>query len=167
MLPLRLQHQILTASTAPWPNQIPPPCSALHLLMTPHFPTPKPHHLPKDHISLSPSSCQETHGPGEMSSSLLVHFPQPHTWKTLMRAWGKLSNVLRLTCMSSKSNLPPKSCIPSSAKTMMKRKRRRSKEAIERTELSREATRLLRDVQYLGRGETGGEGAGKTVDRTR
>ena len=31
----------------------------------------------------------------------------------------------------------------------MKRKRRRSREAMERTELRREATRLLREVQYL------------------
>lgn len=31
----------------------------------------------------------------------------------------------------------------------MKRKRRRSRDAMERTELSREATRLLREVQYL------------------
>lgn len=39
--------------------------------------------------------------------------------------------------------------MPSSEKMTMKRKRRRSREAMERTELRSEATRLLRDVQYL------------------
>lgn len=39
--------------------------------------------------------------------------------------------------------------MPSSEKMTMKRKRRRSKDAMERTELRSEATRLLRDVQYL------------------
>ncbi len=39
--------------------------------------------------------------------------------------------------------------MPRSEKITMKRKRRRSKEAMERTELRREATRLLREVQYL------------------
>lgn len=66
-----------------------------------------------------------------------------------MRAWGKLSKLLRLTSVSSKSYLPPKSCIPSRAKMMMKRKSNSSREAMERMELSSDATRLLRDVQYL------------------
>lgn len=113
--------------------------------------------LPNPHSLETPFSCLETHSPGETPSLTLqppLPFPQPQTWKTLMRAWGKLSNVLRRTFMSSKSNLPPKSCMPSRAKTMMKRKRRRSREAMERTELSREATRLLKDVQYLGRRDT-------------
>jgi len=66
------------------------------------------------------------------------------------RDWGKLSNVLLLVCISSKLNLPPKSCIPSSEKMMMKRKRSSRREAMERTEFRSEATRLLREFQYLG-----------------
>lgn len=46
-------------------------------------------------------------------------------------------------------NFPPNTCIPSSEKMTMKRKRRRSREAMERTEFRREATRLLKEVQYL------------------
>lgn len=51
--------------------------------------------------------------------------------------------------MSSKLYFPPKTCMPRSEKMMMKRKSRSSREAMERTEFSREATRLLREVQYL------------------
>ncbi len=69
------------------------------------------------------------------------------TWKTVRRDWGKLSKVLRR--VSSKLNLPPKSCIPSRLKMMMNRKSSRSRDAIERTEFSRDATRLLREFQYL------------------
>ena len=39
--------------------------------------------------------------------------------------------------------------MPRREKITMKRKSRRSREAMERTELRREATRLLREVQYL------------------
>lgn len=70
------------------------------------------------------------------------------TWNTVSRDWGKLSKVLRR--VSSKLNFPPKSCMPSKEKMMMKRKSRSSREAMERTELSREATRLDREFQYLG-----------------
>lgn len=66
-----------------------------------------------------------------------------------MRACGKLSKLLRRTSVSSKSYLPPKSCMPSRAEMTMKRKSSSSKEAMERTELSRDATRLLSDVQCL------------------
>lgn len=69
------------------------------------------------------------------------------TWNTVSRDWGKLSKVLRR--VSSKLNFPPKSCIPSKEKMMMKRKSRSSREAMERTEFSREATRLDREFQYL------------------
>lgn len=65
----------------------------------------------------------------------------------MSRAWGKLSNVLLLVTVSSKLNLPPKSCMPRSEKIMMKRKSRSNREAIDFMELSREATRLLRDAQ--------------------
>ncbi|TNN56953.1 hypothetical protein EYF80_032851 [Liparis tanakae] len=40
-----------------------------------------------------------------------------------------------------------------SEKMTMKRKRRRSRQAMERTELRREATRLLKEVQYLQNSE--------------
>lgn len=66
-----------------------------------------------------------------------------------MRACGKLSKLLRLGLWSEKLNLPPNTCMPRSEKMTMKRKRRRSREAMERTELRREATRLLKEVQYL------------------
>lgn len=65
----------------------------------------------------------------------------------MSRAWGKLSKVLRLVTVSSKLNLPPKSCMPSSEKMMMKRKSSNNREAMDFMELSREATRLLRDAQ--------------------
>lgn len=69
------------------------------------------------------------------------------TWKTVSNDWGKLSNVLRR--VSSKLNFPPNSCIPSKLKIMMNRKSSSSREAMERTEFSRDATRLLREFQYL------------------
>lgn len=69
------------------------------------------------------------------------------TWNTVSRDWGKLSKVLRR--VSSKLNFPPKSCMPSREKMMMKRKSRSNREAMERTEFSREATRLDREFQYL------------------
>lgn len=50
---------------------------------------------------------------------------------------------------SRKLNAPPKSCMPSSAKISMKRKRRNSNEMIERIELSNDITRFLSDDQYL------------------
>lgn len=80
---------------------------------------------------------------------LTAHRQGRPTWKTLIRAWGKLSKLLRRTSVSSKSYRPPKSCMPSRAKMTMKRKSSSSSEAMERMELSREATRLLNDVQYL------------------
>lgn len=71
------------------------------------------------------------------------------TWKTLMRACGKLSKLLRWIALSGKLNLPPNTCIPSRAKMTMKRKRSRSREAMDFTEFRRDTTKLLRDVQYL------------------
>lgn len=49
----------------------------------------------------------------------------------------------------SKLNLPPNSCMPSREKMMIKRKRRSSKDAMDFIELSRDATKLLRDAQCL------------------
>lgn len=60
-----------------------------------------------------------------------------------------MSKLLRLGLWSVKLNFPPNTCMPRSEKMTMKRKRRRSREAMERTELRREATRLLKEVQYL------------------
>lgn len=71
------------------------------------------------------------------------------TWNTVRRDCGKLSNVLLRVCISSKLNFPPNSCIPRREKMMMKRKRRSSREAMERTEFSKDATRLLKEFQYL------------------
>ena len=50
---------------------------------------------------------------------------------------------------SRKLKAPPKSCMPSSAKISMKRKRRNSNEIMERIELSNDITRFLNDDQYL------------------
>lgn len=63
-----------------------------------------------------------------------------------------MSKLLRLGLWSEKLNFPPNTCMPRSEKMTMKRKRRRSREAMERTELRREATRLLKEVQYLQNG---------------
>lgn len=72
--------------------------------------------------------------------------------------------------VSSKLKRPPKSCIPSRAKMMMKRKRSSRREAIDFIEFSSEPTRLLSDAQCLRgdwlTGSTGrswrGEGMGGT-----
>jgi len=69
-----------------------------------------------------------------------------------MRAWGKLSKLLRLGVLSGKLNFPPNTCMPSREKITMNRKSSRRREAMERTEFRREATRLLRDFQYLRQG---------------
>lgn len=57
--------------------------------------------------------------------------------------------LLRRTTPSWKLNLFPNTCIPRSAKMTMKRKRSRRRQAMERTEFSKDAMRLLRDVQCL------------------
>lgn len=57
--------------------------------------------------------------------------------------------MLRLVCVWSKLNLPPNSCMPSKEKMMIKRKRRSSKDAMDFIELSRDATKLLKDAQCL------------------
>lgn len=71
------------------------------------------------------------------------------TWKQVRRAWGKASKVLLFVCVSSKLNLPPKSCIPSRAKMMRKRKSSSNRDAMDFIEFSREATRLDSAVQCL------------------
>ena len=75
------------------------------------------------------------------------------TWNTVNRLCTKESKLLRgLASVESKLNLPPKTCIPRRAKMTMKRKRSRSREAMDWIELRREATRLERDRQYLKHG---------------
>ena len=58
-----------------------------------------------------------------------------------------MSKVLLLVWVSSKLNFPPNTCMPSREKMMMKRKSRSSREAMDFIELSRDATKLLRDCQ--------------------
>lgn len=127
-------------------------------------------HSPEGDIELKPESWRRLPGGGDAtlilkdktqhSASMAGerHAGQQPTWKTLMMAWGKLSKLLRRTSTSSKSYLPPKSCMPSKAKMVMKRKSSSSREAMEQTELSRDATRLLSDVQYLREEEQQGGG---------
>lgn len=52
---------------------------------------------------------------------------------------------------AARTDLPPKSCIPRSAKTTMKRKRRKMREMMDFIEFIRDTTRFLRDAQYLER----------------
>ena len=61
---------------------------------------------------------------------------------------------------SGKLKAPPKSCMPSSAKMRMKRKRRNKRERMDRIELSSDITKLRRDDQYL-HNEEEGEGGEK------
>lgn len=49
--------------------------------------------------------------------------------------------------------LPPKSCMPRSAKTTIKRKRRKMREMMDFMEFIRETTRFLRDAQYLNKAQ--------------
>lgn len=52
------------------------------------------------------------------------------------------------------TDCPPKSCMPSRAKTTMKRKSKKSKLMMDFMELSRDTTRLRKDAQYLKKSET-------------
>ena len=70
------------------------------------------------------------------------------TWNTVSMATVKLSKLAD-GLPSRKLKAPPKSCMPSSAKISMKRKRRNSNEIMERIELSNDITRFLSDDQYL------------------
>lgn len=54
-------------------------------------------------------------------------------------------------CVGEVTHCPPKSCMPSRAKTTMKRKRRNSKLMMDFIELRREITRFLSEFQYLER----------------
>lgn len=52
------------------------------------------------------------------------------------------------------TDCPPKSCMPSRAKTTMKRKSRKSKLMIDFIELRRDTTRLRNEAQYLTKTDT-------------
>ena len=70
------------------------------------------------------------------------------TWKTVSIATEKESK-LEAGVPKSKLNVPPKSCIPNSAKIRMKRKSSNSKETIDLSDANRDTTRFLNDDQYL------------------
>lgn len=53
------------------------------------------------------------------------------------------------------TDCPPKSCMPSRAKTTMKRKSRNSKLMMDFIELRRDTTRFRREAQYLTETDTG------------
>lgn len=55
------------------------------------------------------------------------------------------------------THCPPKSCIPSRAKTTMNRKSRKSRLMMDFMEFSKDTTRFLREFQYLPWGEQPGE----------
>lgn len=72
------------------------------------------------------------------------------TWNTVSSACGNVSKLERIFSVAEMpTNRPPNSCMPSSAKMIINRKSKTSKLAMERIELSRDATRLLSDFQYL------------------
>ena len=79
-----------------------------------------------------------------------IHKKHKHTWKTVSSDCQKLSKLLLgVSCVSSKLNLPPNSCIPSRAKMTINKKSSSSKLAMERILFSRDATRFLSEFQYL------------------
>lgn len=72
------------------------------------------------------------------------------TWNTVSRLSTKLSKLCRgFGSVSLKSNLPPKTCMPSSAKMTMNKNSSSNSEAIDWIELSNDATRFESDRQYL------------------
>ncbi len=78
------------------------------------------------------------------NANLIIPIP---TWKTVSMAMEK---ELKLDggVPSGKLKVPPKSCMPSSAKMRMKRKSSSSSEMIDFIELSSDTTRLRSDDQY-------------------
>ena len=81
-----------------------------------------------------------------ISHLFLTPYKVRFTWKTVSIAIEKESK-LDAGVPNSKLNVPPKSCIPSSAKMRMKRKRRSSKETIDFRDANRDTTRLRSDDQ--------------------
>ena len=70
------------------------------------------------------------------------------TWKTVSMA---IENELKFEggVPSSKLKVPPKSCIPNSAKIKINRKRSNNKDMMDLIELSKEITRFRSEDQYL------------------
>lgn len=60
----------------------------------------------------------------------------------------EIKKMMRVGTRES-THCPPKSCMPSRAKTTMKRKRRNSKLMMDFMELRSEMTRFLKEFQYL------------------
>ena len=71
-----------------------------------------------------------------------------NTWKTVSKLCQNESKLWRGKPLS-KLNLPPKTCMPSREKITMKRNSSNNREAIDWIELSRDATKLDRERQYL------------------
>ena len=72
------------------------------------------------------------------------------TWKTVSIAIEKESK-LEAGVPNSKLKVPPKSCIPRSAKIRMNKNRRRRSDTMDFSEAKRDTTKFLRDDQYLSR----------------
>ena len=70
------------------------------------------------------------------------------TWKTVSSALVMVSK-LEVGLPSGKLNEPPKTCIPSSAKMKMKRKRRKSSDMMDEIAFISAITKFLSDDQYL------------------
>lgn len=71
-------------------------------------------------------------------------------WNTVSKLCEKESKfVLGLKSVGSLLNLPPNTCIPSKAKIIMNKKRRKRRDAIDWIELRRDATRFDSAFQYL------------------
>ena len=72
------------------------------------------------------------------------------TWKTVRRALRTVSK-LEVGVSVGKLNDPPKSCIPSSAKMKMNKKRRKRRDMMDDSAFIRAITRLRSGDQYLKR----------------
>lgn len=100
---------------------------------------------------------------GPQSAPLLCQLPAVQTGLSALPQWArehtpgwgrggmKREREEMCVCMWAWeiTHCPPKSCMPSRAKTTMKRKRRKSKLMIDFIELRREITRFLSEFQYL------------------
>lgn len=72
------------------------------------------------------------------------------TWKTVRRLCQKESKLLLgFKAVGLKLNFPPNTCIPRRAKITINKKRSNKSEAIDCIELSSDATKFERDLQYL------------------
>lgn len=67
------------------------------------------------------------------SQVIFIHWSAEETWKIVSQAWGKVSK-LNLGFPSSKSYLPPNSCIPKTANIEMTRKKKEKRLSMESQE---------------------------------